>query len=36
MHIDSVSSVAFSRDGRFLATGSFDYTVNLINLECIL
>jgi hypothetical protein len=28
-------SVAFSRDGRFLATGSLDETVNLIQLDYI-
>ncbi len=36
IYIGSVESVAFSRDGRYLATGSGDETVNLINLEYIL
>ena len=36
IYIDAVWSVAFSRDGRYLATGSNDKTVNLINLEYIL
>ena len=34
--IESVKSVAFSHDGKYLATGSEDKTVNLINLEYIL
>ncbi len=34
IHItDSVKSVAFSSNGRYLATGSLDYTANLIDLE---
>ncbi len=36
IYIEYVNSVAFSRDGRYLATGSVDKTVNLVNLEYIL
>ena len=36
MKLVFVSSVAFSRDGRYLATGSHDGSVYLINLEYIL
>ncbi len=36
IYIECVKSVVFSRDGRYLATGSYDKTVNLINLEYIL
>ena len=33
IYIDGVLCVAFSLDGRYLATGSQDHTVNLIKLE---
>ncbi len=36
IYIESVESVAFSRDGRYLATGSSDSTVNLISLEYVI
>ena len=35
MYIDTVLDVAFSRDGRYLATVAFDCKVNLISLEYI-
>eukprot|EP00182_Erythrolobus_australicus_P001950 CAMPEP_0185833472 /NCGR_PEP_ID=MMETSP1353-20130828/2962_1 /TAXON_ID=1077150 /ORGANISM="Erythrolobus australicus, Strain CCMP3124" /LENGTH=51 /DNA_ID=CAMNT_0028531767 /DNA_START=37 /DNA_END=189 /DNA_ORIENTATION=+ len=37
-HSDEVWSVAFSTDGKWLATGSWDYTVKLWNVatgECV-
>ncbi len=36
IYIGSIWGMAFSPDGRFLATGSVDKTVNLIKLEYIL
>ena len=31
--IDTVRSIAFSLDGKYLATGSYDNTVNLIDMN---
>ena len=33
VYLDVVNSVAFSSDGKYLATGSEDYTVNFIEVE---